>query len=186
MRPKLSPLRCGCVFSLVLSALWFFPQITHAQAPSAQAFPPTQTERPPNRSSWANQPKYKSDQILVRFRPGTSAARVGAIHAASQSEKVRTWNSVEGLQLVRLPAGTAVRDALKTYRNNPEVLYAEPNYLVHALTGPNDPKFPHLWGLQNTGQMGGTAGADIHAAQAWGLTTGSSNALKRPERKPPE
>jgi subtilisin family serine protease len=52
-------------------------------------------------------------------------------------------------------------------------LYAEPNYVLHALDTPNDPSFPQQWNLQNNGQDGGTSGADIHATQAWNLTTGS-------------
>jgi subtilisin family serine protease len=38
---------------------------------------------------------------------------------------------------------------------------------------PNDPQFGSQYYLQNTGQTGGTAGADIHAPAAWSVTTGS-------------
>jgi subtilisin family serine protease len=37
---------------------------------------------------------------------------------------------------------------------------------------PNDKNFYELWALQNTGQSGGKAGADIGATKAWGITTG--------------
>ncbi|MFO7525443.1 MAG: S8 family serine peptidase [Ignavibacteriaceae bacterium] len=36
---------------------------------------------------------------------------------------------------------------------------------------PNDPRFNEQWALQNTGQSGGTPGADIKAVPAWDLTT---------------
>lgn len=36
---------------------------------------------------------------------------------------------------------------------------------------PNDPRFNEQWALNNTGQGGGTPGADISAVQAWDLTT---------------
>ncbi|GAC1331814.1 MAG: hypothetical protein NVSMB17_10180 [Candidatus Dormibacteria bacterium] len=59
--------------------------------------------------------------------------------------------------------------------------YAEPNYILHADLTPNDPSFPQLWGLQNTGQcvVGtcGTPGADIKAEPAWNVTTGSSTVV---------
>ena len=42
---------------------------------------------------------------------------------------------------------------------------------------PDDPRFPQLWGLENTGQTGGTPGADIHAALAWNVTTGSPSVI---------
>ncbi|MCA1613963.1 MAG: S8 family serine peptidase, partial [Acidobacteria bacterium] len=38
---------------------------------------------------------------------------------------------------------------------------------------PNDPLFNEQWSLLNTGQNGGTAGADIRATLAWAKTTGS-------------
>src|SRR5208282_684410 len=156
-----------CPTALILCSLYFFPGTLSAQVQL------NLSAKPPNRSSWAGQPKYKQDEILVRFRPGVSAGRVNSLQAALKAQQLKSWASVEGLQLVRLPAGTKLKDALQAYRRNPDVLYAEPNYILHAFTLPNDPQFPQLWGLQNTGQMGGTPGADIRAAQAWSITTGS-------------
>jgi subtilisin family serine protease len=43
-----------------------------------------------------------------------------------------------------------------------------------ATVTPNDPSFSSQWDLSNTGQFGGTPGADIHATQAWSVTTGSA------------
>jgi hypothetical protein len=89
----------------------------------------------------------------------------------------REFKSVTGLQLVSLTSGATLKGALRDYRKDPNVLYAEPNYIVHALALPNDPLFPQQWGLSNTGQEGGTVGADIHAPQAWDITTGSANVV---------
>ena len=38
---------------------------------------------------------------------------------------------------------------------------------------PNDPQFSSQYALQNTGQNGGTAGADINATAAWSVVTGN-------------
>jgi alpha-tubulin suppressor-like RCC1 family protein len=40
---------------------------------------------------------------------------------------------------------------------------------------PNDQYFPNQWHLLNTGQSGGTPGADIRAPEAWEITTGDPN-----------
>ncbi|PYV10401.1 MAG: hypothetical protein DMG23_07775, partial [Acidobacteria bacterium] len=88
---------------------------------------------------------------------------------------LRRFHAVEGLQLVRLSSGLSVKHAIRRYLREPEVLYAEPNYIVRATVLPNDTLFPQQWGINNTGQFGGTAGADIHAPSAWELTTGSSS-----------
>lgn len=45
-------------------------------------------------------------------------------------------------------------------------------YKLHCST--NDPLFNQQWGLQNTGQNGGTPGVDINICDAWNITTGSS------------
>lgn len=57
--------------------------------------------------------------------------------------------------------------------------YVEPDYLVAACLTPTDLAFTDgsLWGLKNTGQNGGVAGADIAAPAAWDLTTGSTNVI---------
>src|SRR3989475_13017900 len=70
-----------------------------------------------------------------------------------------------------------VKDAIEFYRRRPDVLYAEPNWIVDAQVVPNDPSFSSLWGLNNTGQSGGIPDADIDALEAWGTTTGGSDVV---------
>ena len=44
-------------------------------------------------------------------------------------------------------------DALVAFlRTQPDVRFAEPNYVVRTTATPNDQFFPLLWGLLNTGQ----------------------------------
>ena len=71
----------------------------------------------------------------------------------------------------------SVEAALSRYRGDPRVLYIEPNFIVHASVIPNDPQFAQLWGMHNTGQIGGTPGADIHAPGAWDVTAGNDSVL---------
>ena len=67
----------------------------------------------------------------------------------------------------------SVEEAVAAYRSNPDVLYAEPNYVYRVFASPNDTLYPLLWGLNNTGQDGGTPDADVDASEAWDITTGS-------------
>ena len=58
----------------------------------------------------------------------------------------------------------------------------EPPVIKSACAGakgerPNDPMFAEQWSLDNTGQSGGTAGADICAMGAWAKTTGSRKVI---------
>lgn len=62
-----------------------------------------------------------------------------------------------------------------------EVHLAQPNHRIYTrqatATFPSDPRFADQWHLNNTGQSGGTADADIDAPEAWDLTTGGPTAL---------
>jgi subtilisin family serine protease len=53
--------------------------------------------------------------------------------------------------------------------------HADPNFITLFPFASNDTYFPNQWGLKNTGQSGGTAGIDIKAERAWGITGGSSS-----------
>lgn len=51
---------------------------------------------------------------------------------------------------------------------------AEPAFMYHDLLASADTFFNNQWGLRNTGQFGAAwAGIDIHAEQAWAITTGT-------------
>lgn len=79
---------------------------------------------------------------------------------------------------MRLPEELTVAQAVKTFLNDPDVEYAEPNYFYNLDVIPNDTHFDLLWGMHNTGQnVNGIKGADdkdIDAPEAWDITTGSS------------
>ncbi len=119
--------------------------------------------------------RHAQGQILVKFRDSTSSFTRALAHMQVGTTVVKEFKAVKGLQLLKLGTGTSVSQALKAFGKMPEVLYAEPNYVVDAFATPNDPSYTQLWGLNNTGQTGGTPGADVHAPQAWDLTTGSAN-----------
>lgn len=76
-----------------------------------------------------------------------------------------------------LPAGLSVEAAIAKYEAMPGVAYAQPNYIKRPAATPNDPDFAELWGLNNTGQTGGTSDADIDAVEAWNVSTGSDSVM---------
>jgi subtilisin family serine protease len=74
-----------------------------------------------------------------------------------------------------------VAQAVKLFRNDPNVEYAEPNYYYHLDIIPNDTDFGLLWGMHNTGQnvngTVGTADADIDAPEAWDIITSAGRVV---------
>lgn len=136
-------------------------------------------------------PNAVPGEILVRFRSDSKGKRLGtqvlvektgrqipmSIRAVSPAFEI-----VEGLRVAIVnPADTS--NAIDALRARPDVIYAEPNFIRKALLVPNDPRYPEMWGLNNTGQSStsggnpGTPGNDIRAEQAWNITTGSRNVV---------
>ncbi|MHB1426493.1 MAG: S8 family serine peptidase [Gemmataceae bacterium] len=121
----------------------------------------------------ANQ--YSSTDILVQFQktPGTPGGP--AVVVGTTLGSLLPLDS--GFYVVDLNPGMTVAKALAEYKAEKGVLNAEPNYELSVSSVPNDPLLSQQWALNNTGQGGGTPGADIHALQAWSVTTGSPNVI---------
>lgn len=120
-------------------------------------------------------PDAHPEHVLVRFRHDATLADRAAVHAAAGAlEKLREFHWVHGLVLMRVAPGR-VHEAIARYQADPAVLYAEPDGHVHPASPPDDPSFPLLWGMDNTGQDVGGPGvpdADIDALEAWSTWTG--------------
>jgi subtilisin family serine protease len=125
---------------------------------------------------------YEPDSLIVRYLDGhstLSASASSSPHAfAARSEGLgQAGESSRHLYKIKLPENVTMGQALASYRDDPNVLYAEPNYYVHVTATPDDSRFDEMWGLENTGQTGGTEDADIDMSQAWDVTTGSSEVV---------
>jgi len=84
----------------------------------------------------------------------------------------------QGTFVINVPATRDPALTAKALKRVPGLVSAEPDFIYHFdATTPNDPSFAQLWGLNNTGQSGGTAGVDIKAPQAWDISTGNANTV---------
>jgi subtilisin family serine protease len=139
---------------------------------------------------------FVAGEILVKFTPGANAdARAGAHKVAggtllAEVERTRVHR-------VRVREGDESA-AIARYLQNPNVLYAEQNFIRSIPTPiahgegvvvPGDYYFDEQWALDNTGQAfycipwpfggeiclySGTPDADIDAPEAWAILKGSS------------
>lgn len=122
-------------------------------------------------------------EIIVKFKShvSTDDAMLKHIsektHASINALVKRRFKGIRGLELVKLSENKSMKQALEFYLNNPDIEYAEPNYIVHATLTPNDPDFTNLWGLHNTGQSSGTNDADIDAPEAWNISFGTNSVI---------
>jgi subtilisin family serine protease len=120
---------------------------------------------------------YKEGELLVKFKSGVAKASSLKVHQAVGASVAKRFHIVPNLEHVKLQEGLSVKDAITQYMSDPNVEYAEPNYIKRALSRiPNDTYFGNQWALHNTGTYaGGTVDADIDAPEAWDISTGSSN-----------
>lgn len=130
----------------------------------------------PYNNVFAGEPEYVPGEVLVKFKDGSARTYMDSVHSSIRSTKKRGFDRLK-IDHVKLHAGMSVEEAVRRYKEDPDVEYAEPNYIVHALRTPNDTSFTQLWGLNNTGQTGGTLDADIDAPEAWDITTGSESVI---------
>lgn len=126
-------------------------------------------------------------EVIVKLSPaGKFAIQAETVEQIFDSQfriaAINAFETNDSFYLVKLASDKQTAQFLDAAANNPNVAYAEPNYIYRAYDAeeklPNDVDFAKLWGLKNTGEKGvnddvGVAGADIGAAKAWMTTTGN-------------
>ncbi|MCL4790216.1 MAG: S8 family serine peptidase [Verrucomicrobia bacterium] len=123
--------------------------------------------------------EYRADRMLIMPRAGVSPRALAEFHTAQQTVVLRRFEGLGGLEVLQLPLDTTVADFITSYERSGLVAFAEPEYARQLALSPNDPYFASgaLWGLNNDGQSGGVADADIDAPEGWDVLTSASNII---------
>lgn len=102
---------------------------------------------------------YKEGEVLVKYKgqPPAILQKIGTIKTTFPDLNIR--------KLI-LKKGASVPEAIKELEADPNVEYAEPNYIIHALMTPNDKFFGQQWYMPK-----------ISAPDAWNISTGSSSVI---------
>jgi subtilisin family serine protease len=84
------------------------------------------------------------------------------------------------IYMIELQPGRSEAQAVREFSADPDVEYAELNYVATLYATPNDPNYAEQWALNNTGQQypihggqtsSGTSGCDVNAPEAWDIRT---------------
>ncbi|MFC5404397.1 S8 family serine peptidase, partial [Cohnella soli] len=135
----------------------------------------------------AQQPKAASrdkTELLVKYKSGAQSQtinskvktklKLGKLESKRKSKKNR-------IEVLQVGDGDNLDQTITELKKDPNVEYAQPNYRLTISEAPQDERFADQWGLSNVGQtvgsQAGTAGVDIDANTAWGLTLGSPSVL---------
>ncbi len=131
-----------------------------------------------------------AETVLAKFSTDPDALSVNSSNPkiariAARIRQVKFFRTIRRLAVIHLARESGGNRAerlaarIKELKDTGLFAYVEPDYIVRANVTPSDAAFTdgRLWGLQNTGQKGGTSGADIEAVEAWNQTTGSANVI---------
>ncbi len=169
--------RLSFVFFALAAALVFYPKTLHGAAAVGA-----------EESLRYEGHEARPDRLIARFVPDLAVSQK-AIKEKLAGFGVSMLNrnaSVPGLIILQLDRPVDGADAadklaalIKQLGATGWFRYVEPDWIVKALATPSDTAFADgtLWGLRNTGQAGGTPGADIDAMDAWDITTGAASVV---------
>ena len=107
-------------------------------------------------------PAFVPGEILVKSKPGKSVKMMSSLFGTSTLHV----DELSGMQKVKLPAGESITYSMTQYANNPDVEYAEPNYISKISLVPDDAYYPKQWALTK-----------INAPMAWDLSKGSPSVV---------
>jgi subtilisin family serine protease len=119
----------------------------------------------PRKQPASKEGKYRDGEIIVKFKQHVADADKNRVHARHGAQKIQEFKSIRGHH-VKLKKGMTVEEGLKLYRSDPEVEYAEPNYMYKAQQAPDDRHYGLLWGMER-----------INASAAWDITTGGQEVV---------
>jgi subtilisin family serine protease len=159
----------------VLTILSLLALFSIAQQPALTQVPSEKPDSP--QIEKVGELEAVAGEVIVRFARQGFSTNLDRARLVADATEHRQIGSTE-LSLYRLKSGSRkVSELVSMMSSLPGVVYAEPNYIVRTTLTPNDTRFGELWGLNNTGQSGGVAGADISAVSAWDVSTGSSSVV---------
>ncbi len=126
---------------------------------------------------------YVEGEVIVKYKDAhIDLSEQGDAREAEElvaEMDMTTSDTIPNLNLAVISTeGATVASAIAELESNPEVEYAEPNYIrsIDAVSS-TSPELSNLWALQNTGQsvngITGTLDADTDALEAWDIATGT-------------
>ncbi|MBD3920227.1 S8 family serine peptidase [Paenibacillus sp. PR3] len=158
------------VLALILVCGLPLQDFSHVYAQNASS-----SSKPAARSKTEIIVKYKSNEKGQNVR-----SRVKSKLKLGKMESKRKLRQ-SGAEVIEIGETDDLNKTIAELKSDPDVVYAQPNYLLTAADVPTDERFAEEWGLSNTGQSvgysKGVPGVDIGVTKAWGTTLGTASTL---------
>jgi subtilisin family serine protease len=115
---------------------------------------------------------YTAGDVLVAPQPAHRTAVREQLQQLGLT--IAETDAISGTLRIQVPPGTEDHWVIRLTRTA-GIAFAERNGLGGGGQVPNDTLFANQWHHRNTGQSGGTPGADLNTTAAWDVTTGSTD-----------
>jgi thermitase len=89
--------------------------------------------------------EYAHSDLIVRYKNGTTESEKNETNRKHNTTVSKKLSSSKNVYKVHIENGEDSKKVSEDYKKDPNVLYAEPNYVLHALVNPNDPSYSDLW-----------------------------------------
>ncbi|HMG76190.1 MAG TPA: S8 family serine peptidase [Pyrinomonadaceae bacterium] len=182
------PVALGFLLLLLVTSILFAPRSEATRQVNAE----NNSENQAGASEKRRHPEFVPGEALVRFKrnrafegveylevPNNNASvqaypETGSRGSAPSTEQVLVnverfegSDLIDGLRIARMAPDDTLK-AVDAFEARDDVLYAEPNYILHGDVTPNDPRFVsnELYGLTRIG-----------GPQAWDITTGNRSVV---------
>lgn len=116
-----------------------------------------------------------ADHITVGLKKGLNPETVAKALEAEGYTIRRASSNFLLVEITNFNNASAHEKAVKEFETFTKFTkFAESDNLRYTAVTPNDPQFSDMYGLNNTGQTGGTIDADINAPEGWNQRTDAS------------
>jgi len=174
MQKLLGKITIVIFLALIVGSFWHWHNISQAQAEL-----PLRVKEPAQFDSPA--PGFMPDEIIVKFKPGTQKNIIQNFNQQQGAEE-KYESPFARFKVLKIPPTKTVEEMVEIYSKNPNVEYAEPNYILQTAMVPNDPLYQYQWhfdddntinpGGASANPYGGTNGGGIRMEEAWDNETG--------------
>lgn len=106
-----------------------------------------------------------ADEILVKFKSEVEEETIDKINKKFGME-IKKKLRIKNIYHLKVPPSKTIEEMLEEYRKDPDVEYAEPNYIRKAFRTPNDYVPANQWGIDQ-----------IQAPEAWDTETGKGDVV---------
>jgi serine protease len=118
--------------------------------------------------AWNGRTDYVAGEVIVRFRDGVPApGRARALSALRSGAAPSEMRTIGDAVLIRTPSEPDARAAAAVLARQPEVAWAQPNYVRRLTSTPNDPSYSRQWNFEMLG-----------LPRAWDINDGGAGEIR--------